>query len=280
MGSKMVLTLAIVCSGYTLHKRVCNRVADALSRLNISGECLTSDNLDECYGPTQLDNDLSPLNTTTIALEQEWDQGLMWQVKANQNKGWGDPKFNLDTVHGVEVLTQNDKIVILWSLQPSIVSWYHHWLWHPSRDCMLSTISAMMMWKMMSCDVAAHCWMCSVCQRTKRRNHKYSHLLAKMAEIVPWETICIYLISPYMIHNQKGDQQLICMTMIDSATSWSEIMQVMIDNKSSACILQIFNNSWLSHYLDLSIVYTTMGANLNCTSRPYVWSMAYRWSLL
>ena len=50
-------------------KGVCNRVADALSRLNISGECLTSDNLNECYGPTQLDDDLSPLNTVTIALE-------------------------------------------------------------------------------------------------------------------------------------------------------------------------------------------------------------------
>ena len=45
-----------------------------------------SDDLQECYGPTQLDEDLSPLNTATITLKQEKDKGFMWQVKANQNK--------------------------------------------------------------------------------------------------------------------------------------------------------------------------------------------------
>ena len=72
-----------------------NRVADALSRLNISGECLSSDDLNECYGPTQLDNDLSLLNTATIALEQEKDKGLMWQVKAKQTKIYEKVKIQL-----------------------------------------------------------------------------------------------------------------------------------------------------------------------------------------
>ena len=53
---------------------------------------------------------------------------------------------------------------------------------------------------------------------------------------------------PHMICNWKGDQQHMCMTMINPATSWFEIVQVPIDDKSLAHISQIFNNSWLSHY--------------------------------
>ena len=87
-----------------------------------------SDNLKECYGPTQLDKDLSLLITATIALKQEKDEGLMWQVKANQNKIQKDPKYHFDMIHGVEVLMQNGKIVIPELLQPSIILWYHHWL--------------------------------------------------------------------------------------------------------------------------------------------------------
>ena len=92
----------------------------------------------------------------------------MWQVKANQNKGLGDPKYQLDTVHGIEVLMQSNKIVIPQSLQHSNVSWYHHWLQHFGRDHTLSTIHAMMVWKILLHDIATHCQMCSVCQLTKR----------------------------------------------------------------------------------------------------------------
>ena len=80
-----------------------------------------SDNLNECYGPTQLDKDLSPLNTATITLKQERDEGLMWQVKANQNKIQEDPKYHLDMIHGIEVLMWNGKIAVPKLLQPSII---------------------------------------------------------------------------------------------------------------------------------------------------------------
>ena len=39
-----------------------------------------------------------------------------------------------------------------------------------------------------------------------------------------------------------------CMTMIDPNTSWFEIVQVPLDNKFSAWVSQLFNQSWLSHY--------------------------------
>ena len=90
------------------------------------------------------------------------------------------------------------------------------------------------------------CKSCSNCQFNQWKKEKYGHLPPKEAEFIPWETICVDLIGTYMIHNQKEDHKLMCMTMIDPATSWFKIMQVSIDDESSAHILQIFNNFWLS----------------------------------
>ena len=40
---------------------------------------------------------------------------------------------------------------------------------------------------------------CDTCQRTKRSNKKYGKLPAKLAEDIPWNKICVYLIGPYGI---------------------------------------------------------------------------------
>ena len=37
---------------------------------------------------------------------------------------------------------------------------------------------------------------CETCQRTKLSNKKYGKLSAKLAEEIPWNKICIYLIVP------------------------------------------------------------------------------------
>ena len=42
--------------------------------------------------------------------------------------------------------------------------------------------------------------------------------------------------------------QLLCMTFIDPATGWFEIVEVPIIDKSSAIIYQIFNEVWILRY--------------------------------
>ena len=50
----------------------------------------------------------------------------------------------------------------------------------------------------------------------------------------PWETLCVDLIVPYMIHHKgtyqdcknKPDITLWCVTMIDPVTNWLEIAQI------------------------------------------------------
>ena len=68
----------------------------------------------------------------------------------------------------------------------------------------------------------------------------------KKAEITPWETVCIDLIGPYKIVKGKNEAILHCLTMIDPATGWFEIIE--IPSKSSDEIANIFEMTWLNKY--------------------------------
>ncbi len=63
----------------------------------------------------------------------------------------------------------------------------------------------------------------------KCRNHKYGKLPAKLAIITPWEALCVDLIGPYTLKGKDKTQfDFMCITMIDSATSWFEIVELPI----------------------------------------------------
>ena len=103
-------------------------------------------------------------------------------------------------------------------------------------------------------------------RRANVANGNMEKFRLKKAETVPWRTVCTDLIGPYTIKAKDGTiLDFMCLTMIDPATGWfkivelpnvdctyvrdnkEEIVEVIID-KSSACVLQLFNKSWLSRY--------------------------------
>ena len=45
---------------------------------------------------------------------------------------------------------------------------------------------------------------CDTCERMKRSLKKYGKLPAKLAEEIPWNKICVDLISPYK-YTEKGN---------------------------------------------------------------------------
>ena len=74
------------------------------------------------------------------------------------------------------------------------------------------------------------CSKCVTCQTTKRTHiSKYGHLPAKEAEAEPWDKLCVDLIGPYKFEqpNSKDDVELWCVTMIDPATGWIEIAEIL-----------------------------------------------------
>jgi hypothetical protein len=63
-------------------------------------------------------------------------------------------------------------------------------------------------------------------KKNKLTVKKYGWLSPKEAEASLWDKMCIDLIGPYTIR-RKGKKDLICkcVTMIDPATGWVEILQ-------------------------------------------------------
>ena len=114
------------------------------------------------------------------------------------------------------------------------MEWYHYTLLHPGRDRTLMTINQHLYWKGLKNDVKQFVRHCPTCQHTKRTHKKYGYVPPKEAEAVPWQQRCVDLIGPYKIHinspnktwkNKKFDQ-LWCVTMIDPATSWCEVVEI------------------------------------------------------
>ena len=109
-------------------------------------------------------------------------------------------------------------------------------------------------------------------QHFKKRKTLYGHLPPKnIAELKPWDLVHVELIGPHIRSIIQQDpcgtiiwknDSLTCMTMIDPATGWFEIVEITtfgrdevtagndeyID-KSSTGVSQMFNNTCICRYL-------------------------------
>ena len=158
-------------------------------------------------------------------------------------------------------------------MQNRVIQWYHHYLQHPGTTRLEETIGAVMYWKDMRHMIQKHTKLCARCQLGKKHKRKYGHLPAKIATIIPWNQVCVDLVGPYTIKAKDGSiLDFMCLTMIDPATGWFEIVELpiaevsyvrkgeevveVIIDKSSKCIARLFNKTWLSRYPKaMSIIY-------------------------
>ncbi len=80
---------------------------------------------------------------------------------------------------------------------------------------------------------------------------RYGKLPKKVAESEPWEQLCVDLIGPYHITKQNGPQKgqklvLWCVTMIDPATGWFEMVE--LPNEQAITVVNIVEQTWLTRY--------------------------------
>ena len=86
-----------------------------------------------------------------------------------------------------------------------------------------------MYWKHMHSTEWSYVKNCKSCQVNKRRSQKYGKLPTKIVTITPWEAVCVDLIGPYMLRGKDGTEiNVMCLTMIDPASSWFEIVELPI----------------------------------------------------
>ena len=168
-------------------------------------------------------------------------------------------------------------MVIPKSLQHRAVAWYHHYLQHPGTKRIEETLRLSMYWKGLRTTVQSHVKKCHSCQVNKRKTSKYGKLPAKIAITNPWEALCVDLIGPYTLKGKDRTQiDFMCVTMIDPATSWFEIVELPVSqlqeldipkgtkgqkgkdthiqekqtyfDKTSATVGNIINRTWFSRY--------------------------------
>ncbi len=223
-----------------------NIVADALSRLEmLSNNEYNEQYAVECFAANDKDFPKEfPLSYMYIEHCQEKDASLQQQLKDKPDEFKSEVRSHAGKPY--KLITHNGKIVIPDKLQKPTVEWYHEMLCHPGETRTELTIGQHYYWKNMRKTVQSVCKTCGVCKLTKPKTQKYGLLPPKEAEVTPWKTVCIDLIGDYKFGHGKKQANLSCLTMIDPATGWFEI--VTIDNKTSNHIANKFETAWLNRY--------------------------------
>ena len=126
------------------------------------------------------------------------------------------------------------------------MEWYHTFLCHPGKTRLELTLRQHYDWRGLRTMVHRVCKQCPVCRTQKKRTAKYSKVPPKEPELTPWYTLCIDLIGPYTIGKGKSEMILHCLTMIDPATGWFEIVE--IPHKQADVVINILEFQWLTRY--------------------------------
>ena len=276
-------------------KGIDNTVADALSRLEYNPVKDTNqnwmmftkswhfymqeapleppdyeDSMNFVFANTQEEDGIYPLTTAEIAAAQETDTNFLNILKKDKKE-----KYVKQLIGDIKLYCCEGKLVIPKSLQRRAVEWFHHYLQHPGTTRLEETLRGSMYWKGMRTTVRSYVKNCKKCQRNKRKEKKFGKLPTKQVVDTPWHTLCVDLIGPYTIKGKdKTVLDFMCLTMIDPASGWFEVVQLPTEvllgdsvasdknghkgkktpdkdpyfDKSSAMIAKLVNKTWFSRY--------------------------------
>lgn len=107
-----------------------------------------------------------------------------------------------------------------------MIAWYHKLLLHPGMTRLYGTISQYFTRKNLKKKIETFVGKCSICQKCKKPSKKYGKLLVKTAQAVPWNEMNVDLVGPLTVVTPHEKLQLQCLTIIDPATYWLEIINV------------------------------------------------------
>ena len=125
-----------------------------------------------------------------------------------------------------------------------MTEWHHKHFMHPGETRTEKMIGQHFYLKGICQTVTKVCKACTVCKSSKKHGKAYGLLPVKMAEVIPWHTLCVDLIGPHTFGEGKNELKLHCLTMIDPATGWFEITE--IPNCRADYIANYLEFQWLS----------------------------------
>jgi hypothetical protein len=210
---------------------------------------LSYEDLCELYAEDQNDFPTGyPLSYSEIAHETSLDAAIQKARRTKPDRYKTEQR--LFAGKSFTLVTREGKIVLPKSLTKRAVEWYHNNLCHPGETRTELTIGQHYCFPGMRNLVKAVCSKCASCQLNKKHQLKYGKIPPKDPDIIPWDVLCIDLIGPYVItvdmNGNKKEIILHCLTMIDPATGWFEIVE--IPNKRADYVSNILQQTWLVRY--------------------------------
>jgi hypothetical protein len=199
--------------------------------------------------PSDSDDEKLPMAPAVLYKHQQADTTLKRRMNTSK-----EDKFAITNLEGYDLITEDGKIAVPISLQARIVAWYHEYLSHPGQNRTEQTIRQHFTWPKLRQQVEQYCKTCKNCQMNKRQKKKYGHLPAKQPDAipVPWKRVDVDLIGPYTLKTPTKVWTLMCLTMIDPATGWFEVIDLKGDiedkTKSSNSVMSAFDETWLCRY--------------------------------
>ena len=152
---------------------------------------------------------------------QELDTSNMYR-KAQQMKD----RYYFEEFEAQQIVMKQGKIALTPQAMKAVIGWYHEFLLHPGMNCLYETINLHFTGKGLRSKVEDFVAKCRTCQLTKRPSKRYGKLPCKVAQSVPWQEINVDLMGPLSVTTPNGTIQLRCLTVIDPATYWVEIIDV------------------------------------------------------
>ena len=108
----------------------------------------------------------------------------------------------------INLITCEDKIVILSILQSYVLHWYYTYLLHTVMNITEVTIHQNLYCPGMRKYVCKEVKHCDTFQDTKQSNIKHGKLTAKEAEEIPRNKLCMDIIFPYAIRRKVHKEKL------------------------------------------------------------------------
>ncbi len=223
--------------------------------------------MNEVFANRSDEEEIYPLTTAEIAAAQRADASLKHLFKHNAVIDQG---LEIKLIENTTCVCKDGQLDIPKPLQVHAFKWYHHYLQHPGHTCLEETMNTAMYWKGMRTTIRSLTKSCKSCHvNNNRRLQKYGHLPPKTVYKIPWECLCVDLISPYTLKGKDNLQiDFMALTMINPSSSWFEIAELPIVkqlrwqtvngkeliiadeifDKTSERIAKLVNKTWLCRY--------------------------------
>jgi hypothetical protein len=95
------------------------------------------------------------------------------------------------------------------------------------HSCLKEMMISMMYWKGMCNTIWSYIKSCKFCQINKRHSQKYGCVPLKLVIKALWRALCVDFIGPCTLKGKDCSSiDFMCLTMINPATSWFEIVEL------------------------------------------------------